>query len=63
MFDVDTGVTFDQQEPTVARTKSERPHDKTTAKNEQMKAFKNIEVQLGKTEHKQIYLTDPDAHL
>ncbi|HEY8159106.1 MAG TPA: IS1182 family transposase [Methylobacter sp.] len=53
--------TADRQEPTVAKAKSERLHDKIAALKEQMKALKDIEVQLNKTEDKQISLTDPDA--
>jgi len=53
--------TADQQEPTVAKAKSERLHDKIAALKEQMKALKEIEVQLNKTPDKQISLTDPDA--
>ena len=53
--------TADRQEPTVAKAKSERLQDKIVALKEQMKALKEIEVQLNKTEDKQISLTDPDA--
>jgi hypothetical protein len=53
--------TADRQEPTVAKAKSERLHDKIAALKEQMKALKDIEVQLNKTADKQISLTDPDA--
>jgi transposase len=53
--------TADRQEPSVAKAKSERLHDKIAALKEQMKALKDIEVQLNKTEDKQISLTDPDA--
>jgi transposase len=53
--------TADRQEPTVAKAKSERLHDKIAALKEQMKALKDIEVQLNKTPDKQISLTDPDA--
>ncbi len=53
--------TADRQEPTVAKAKSERLHDKIAALKEQMKTLKEIEVQLNKTEDKQISLTDPDA--
>ena len=53
--------TADRQEPTVAKAKSERLHDKIAALKEQMKVLKDIEVQLNKTEDKQISLTDPDA--
>jgi transposase len=53
--------TADRQEPTVARLKTERLHDKIAALKEQMKALKEIEVQLDATPDKQISLTDPDA--
>jgi transposase len=53
--------TADRQEPTVAKAKSERLHDKIAALKEQMEALKDIEVQLNKTADKQISLTDPDA--
>jgi transposase len=53
--------TADRQEPTAAKVKSERLHDKIAALEEQMKALKDIEVQLNKTPDKQISLTDPDA--
>lgn len=53
--------TADRQEPTVAKAKSGRLHDKIAALKEQMKALKDIEVHLNKTEDKQISLTDPDA--
>lgn len=51
----------DRQEPTVAKAKSERLQDKIVALKEQMKALKDIEVQLNETPDKQISLTDPDA--
>lgn len=53
--------TADRQEPAVAKAKSERLQDKITALKEQMKALKDIEVELNKTPDKQISLTDPDA--
>jgi transposase len=53
--------TADRQEPLVAQAKTERLQDKIAALKEQMKALKDIEVQLNKTEDKQISLTDPDA--
>lgn len=53
--------TADRQEPTVAKAKTERLQDKIAALKEQMKALKDIEVQLNKTPDKQISLTDPDA--
>ena len=53
--------TADRQEPMVARLKTERLHDKIAALKDQMKALKEIEVQLEKAPDKQISLTDPDA--
>jgi transposase len=53
--------TADRQEPIVAKVKTERLHDKIAALKEQMKALKDIEVELNKTPDKQISLTDPDA--
>jgi transposase len=53
--------TADRQEPAIAKAKTERLHDKIAALKEQMKALKDIEVQLNKTPDKQISLTDPDA--
>jgi transposase len=53
--------TADRQEPIVAKAKTERLHDKIAALKEQMKALKDIEVELNKTPDKQISLTDPDA--
>jgi transposase len=53
--------TADRQEPSVAKAKTERLQDKIAALKEQMKALKDIEVQLNKTPDKQISLTDPDA--
>ncbi|MDD1632605.1 MAG: IS1182 family transposase, partial [Methylococcaceae bacterium] len=53
--------TADRQEPTIAKAKSERLQDKIVALKEQMKALKEIEVQLNETPDKQISLTDPDA--
>lgn len=53
--------TADRQEPAVAKAKSERLQDKITALKGQMKALKDIEVELNKTPDKQISLTDPDA--
>ena len=53
--------TADRQEPMVARLKTERLHDKIAALKDQMKALKEIEVQLEKVPDKQISLTDPDA--
>lgn len=49
----------DRQEPMVARLKTERLHDKIAALKDQMKALKEIEVQLEKVPDKQISLTDP----
>lgn len=53
--------TADRQEPTVAKLRTERLHDKIAALKEHMKALKQIEVQLEATPDKQISLTDPDA--
>lgn len=53
--------TADRQEPSVAQAKTERLQDKIAALKAQMKALKDIEVQLNKTPDKQISLTDPDA--
>ena len=53
--------TADRQEPVVARLRTERLQDKIAALKEQMKALKEIEVQLEATPDKQISLTDPDA--
>ncbi len=53
--------TADRQEPTVAKVRTERLQDKIAALKEQMKALKEIEVQLEATPDKQISLTDPDA--
>jgi transposase len=57
-LDLDTA---DRQEPTIAKAKTERLQDKIAALKEQMKALKDIEVELNKTSDKQISLTDPDA--
>jgi len=53
--------TADRQEPAVANARSERLQDKIAALKTQMKALKEIEVQLNETPDKQISLTDPDA--
>ena len=53
--------TADRQEPAAAQFKKERLHDKIAALKDQMKALKEIEVQLEATPDKQISLTDPDA--
>lgn len=53
--------TADRQEPTIAQAKTERLQDKIAALKEQMKALKDIEVQLNQAPGKQISLTDPDA--
>ncbi|CAD6880892.1 ISPsy6, transposase [Methylomonas albis] len=53
--------TADRQEPAIAKAKSERLQDKIAALKAQMKALKDIEVELNKTPDKQISLTDPDA--
>ncbi|MGZ0076311.1 IS1182 family transposase [Methylomonas sp. EFPC3] len=51
----------DRQEPTVAEAKTERLQDKIAALKAQMKALKDVEVQLNQIPDKQISLTDPDA--
>ena len=53
--------TADRQEPAVAQARTERLQDKIAALKAQMKALKEIEVQLNETPDKQISLTDPDA--
>ena len=53
--------TADRQEPAAAQFKKERLHDKIAALKDQMKALKEVEVQLEATPDKQISLTDPDA--
>jgi transposase len=53
--------TADRQEPSVAQAKTQRLQDKIDALKAQMKALKDIEVQLNQTPDKQISLTDPDA--
>lgn len=53
--------TADRQEPSVARARTERLEGKITALKAQMKALKEIEVQLNESPDKQISLTDPDA--
>ena len=53
--------TADRQEPAVAHVRSGRLQDKIAALKEQMKALKEIELQLNQTPDKQISLTDPDA--
>jgi transposase len=53
--------TADRQEPSVAQAKTQRLQDKIDALKAQMKALKDIEVQLNQTPNKQISLTDPDA--
>ena len=58
LTDLDTA---DRQEPAVARVRTERLEDKITALKAQLKALKEIEVQLEATPDKQISLTDPDA--
>jgi transposase len=58
LSDLDTA---DRQEPDVAHVRTERLQDKIAALKEQMKALKEIEVQLEATPDKQISLTDPDA--
>jgi len=53
--------TADRQEPASAQAKTARLRDKIVALKEQMKALREIEVQLNATADKQISLTDPDA--
>ncbi|MBV5819199.1 IS1182 family transposase [Pseudomonas aeruginosa] len=53
--------TADRQEPTVARSKSERLHSKIAALKTKMQELRDIEAQLEATPDKQISLTDPDA--
>lgn len=53
--------TADRKVPAVAHVRSERLQDKIAALKAQMKALKEIEVQLNETPDKQISLTDPDA--
>jgi len=51
----------DRQEPAIAEARSERLQDKIAALKAQMKALKDIEIQLNQTPDKQLSLTDPDA--
>ncbi|MGH8282818.1 MAG: IS1182 family transposase [Gammaproteobacteria bacterium] len=51
----------DRQAPAVAQPKIERLHDKIAALKKQMKALKDIEVQLKASPDQQVSLTDPDA--
>lgn len=53
--------TADRQAPEVAQAQASRLHEKIVALKAQMKALKEIEVQLEATPDKQISLTDPDA--
>ena len=53
--------TADRQEPATAQLKAERLHEKIDALKMQMKALKEIEVQINASPDKQISLTDPDA--
>lgn len=53
--------TADRQEPSVAQARTERLQDKIEALKIQMRALKEVEVQLKETPDKQISLTDPDA--
>ena len=53
--------TADRQEPAVAKLRVERLQDKIAALKEQMKALREIEIQLEATPDKRISLTDPDA--
>jgi transposase len=58
LTDLDTA---DRQAPEVAQAQASRLHEKIAALKAQMKALKEIEVQLEATPDKQISLTDPDA--
>jgi transposase len=58
LIDLDTA---DRQAPEVAQAKVSRLEEKIAALKAQMKALKEIEVQLEATPDKQISLTDPDA--
>ena len=53
--------TADRHEPAVAQARTERLQDKIEALKTQMRALKEVEVQLNETPDKQISLTDPDA--
>jgi transposase len=53
--------TADRQEPSVAQARTERLQDKIAALKKQMRALKEVEIQLNQTPDKQISLTDPDA--
>jgi BMFP domain-containing protein YqiC len=53
--------TADRQEPEVTQAKTVRLQEKIAALKAQMKALKEVEVQLEATPDKQISLTDPDA--
>jgi transposase len=53
--------TADRQEPQAAQAQTLRLQEKIAALKAQMKALKEIEVQLNETPDKQISLTDPDA--
>ncbi len=53
--------TADRQAPEVAQAQATRLHEKIAALKAQMKALKEVEVQLEATPDKQISLTDPDA--
>ena len=53
--------TADRQEPAVAQAQTERLQDKITALKAQMRALKEIEVQVIESADKQISLMDPDA--
>ncbi len=53
--------TADRQEPEAAKAKTVRLNEKIAALKAQMKALKEVEIQLEATPDKQISLTDPDA--
>jgi transposase len=53
--------TADRQEPETAKAKTARLNEKIAALKAQMKALKEVEIQLEATPDKQISLTDPDA--
>lgn len=53
--------TADRQEPEAAKVKAVRLNEKIAALKAQMKALKEVQIQLEATPDKQISLTDPDA--
>ncbi|MGA9854388.1 MAG: IS1182 family transposase [Gammaproteobacteria bacterium] len=58
LTDLDTA---DRQEPAVAKPKTERLNDKIAALKAQMKALKDVELELRASSDQQVSLTDPDA--